>query len=110
MITVKKKPITNAEAGKILESAKDEMTSLQRVVHDYATKFSKLDADESVKLLNQLIEEIGLDESTAVQLVNCVPTSLEEIRTILGRQRIISEEDLRKILGIIERHVKRNET
>lgn len=106
MILAKKRPVTNAEAGKILEQSKEELSSLQRVVRDYTSRFSKLDVEEATKLVQELVNHIGLDESTAVQLVNCMPNSLEEVRTILGRQRIISEDDLKRILEILEGHAR----
>lgn len=100
----KKKPITIVEARKLLEEGGEEMGSLQRVVLDYTTRFSKLDFENAVKLVEELVNEAGLELGIAIQMANCLPRSQEEIRTILGRQRIISEENLKRILGLIERH------
>jgi len=102
----KKKTITVVEARKLLEEAGEDLSPLQRRVLDYTIRFSKLDFENSTKLLEELTKDVGLDQDTAIQIVNCLPRSLEEIRTILGRQRIISEENLKKILEIIERYAK----
>lgn len=104
MSVIKKRVITTAEARKLLEEGGEEMGPLQRVVLDYTTRFSKLDFEEAVKLVEELVNEAGLELEIAIQMVNCLPRSQEEVRTILGRQRIISEENLKRILGIIERH------
>jgi len=109
MNILKKKPVTNAEAKKLLESAGQELTPLQRVVLDYTTKFSRISAEEAAELVKQLVGEAGIDEATAVQMGNCVPTSIEEVRTVLGRQRIISEVDLNKIIMTLHGY-KKSET
>lgn len=102
----KKRIITIVEARKMLEEAGEELTPLQRRVLDYSIRFSKLGFDDAIKMLQELTDEVGLEPDTAAQIVNCLPRSLEEIRTVLGRQRIISEENLKKILEIIERYIK----
>ncbi len=104
MSVIKRRPITIPEAKKLLEEGGEEMGPLQRRVLDYATRFSKLDFEEAVRLVEELVSEVGLERETAVQIANCLPRSQEEIRTILGRQKIISEEDLTRILEIIKRH------
>lgn len=106
MSITKKKTITVVEARKLLEEAGEDLSPLQRRVLDYTIRFSKSSFENSTKLLEELTKEVGLDQGTAIQIVNCLPRSLEEIRTILGRQRIISEESLKKILEIITRHVE----
>jgi len=106
MSVTKKRTITVVEAKKLLEEAGEELSPLQRRVLDYTIRFSKLGFEDATKLLAELTNDVGLDQDTAVQMVNCLPRSLEEIRTILGRQRIISEEDLKKILEIIARYIK----
>ena len=104
MSVIKRRPITIPEAKKLLEEGGEEMGPLQRRVLDYTTRFSKLNFEEAVRLVEELVGEVGLERETAVQIANCLPRSQEEIRTILGRQKIISEEDLTRILEIIKRH------
>jgi len=104
MSIVEKKEITTAEAKKLLEERAEELDPLQRRVLDYATRFSKLSAEDAAKLVEELTDGDLLDKSLAVQVVNCMPASIEEIRTFLGRQRIISEETMNAILGKIEKY------
>lgn len=99
-----KKPITIAEARKILETDLEELDPLQRRVHDYTVKFSKIPAEESEKLVRELVEDAELDEGLAVQIANSLPNSVGELRTFLGRRRIISEDVMKAILGIIEKY------
>ena len=98
-----KKPITVAEAKKILEENLEDLDPLQRRVHDYTVRFTKLDADQAEKMLDELIEA-GVERPLAVQIVNALPGGIGEVRTFLGRRRIIAEDLMTTILGIIEKY------
>ena len=98
-----KKPITVAEAKKILEENLEDLDPLQRRVHDYTVRFTKLDADQGEKMVDELIEA-GVERPLAVQIVNALPGSIGEVRTFLGRRRIIAEDLMTNILGIIEKY------
>jgi DNA-directed RNA polymerase subunit F len=98
-----KKPITVVEARKILEENLEELDPLQRRVHDYTVRFTKLDSDKEEVMVNELIEA-GVERVLAVQIVNSLPESIGEVRTFLGRRRIIAEDLMTAILGIIEKY------
>lgn len=100
---ISKKEITIAEAKRLLEG-EENLDPLQRRVLDYASKFSKLPAERAAELVETLMNEALLERRTAVQIANCLPESVEEVRTLLGRQRIVSEEALNKILKIVKRY------
>ncbi len=98
-----KKPITVAEARKILEENLEDLDPLQRRVHDYTVRFTKLDAEKGEAMLGELMKA-GVERVLAVQIVNSLPESIGEVRTFLGRRRIISEDLMSNILGIIEKY------
>jgi DNA-directed RNA polymerase subunit F len=98
-----KKPITVAEAKKILEENLEDLDPLQRRVHDYTVRFTKLEADQGEKMVDELIEA-GVERPLAVQIVNALPETIGEVRTFLGRRRIIAEDLMTNILGIIEKY------
>jgi len=102
MSIIERREITVSEAKKILESI-GELDPLQRRVLDYTLKFSKLPAEEAGKLVEELVES-GLERGIAVQIANCLPQSIEELRTFLGRQRIISKETMENLMRIIEKY------
>jgi len=83
-----------------LDSKGVELDPLQRRVLDYVSKFSKLPPEDSEKAVEKLVEA-GVERDVAIQMVNCLPKSVEEVRVFIGRHRIISEETLKKILDII---------
>ncbi|UCH57287.1 MAG: DNA-directed RNA polymerase subunit F [Candidatus Bathyarchaeota archaeon] len=98
-----RKPITVAEAKGILERNLEELDPLQRRVHDYTVRFSKLSTEKGEAMVEELVEA-GVDRGLAVQIANSLPESIGELRTFLGRRRIISEDVMNSILGIIEKY------
>ena len=104
MSVSEKREITVAEARKLLMDKSEELDPLQRRVLDYTIKFSKLDSESAKELTEELIKEAQIDRGLAVQIVNAMPSSIPEIRTFLGRQRIIAEETLNRILNIIDKY------
>ena len=100
--------ISLPEVKEILEIKKvDEMDQIQRWTYDYVNKFSKIDAKEAQKLVSGLVSQCGLTEEEAVEVVNIMPSSLEEIRAFtFGWKKLIltstSESILQKITAVHE--------
>jgi DNA-directed RNA polymerase subunit F len=99
-----KREITVAEARKLLMDKAEELDPLQRRVLEYTIRFSKLDSESAKELTEKLMKEAEIERGLAVQIANSMPSTLPEIRTFLGRQRIIAEETLNKILDIIDKY------
>jgi DNA-directed RNA polymerase subunit F len=104
MSVAEKREITVAEARKLLMDKAEELDPLQRRVLEYTIRFSKLDSESAKELTEKLMKEADIDRGLAVQMVNAMPESIPEIRTFLGRQRIIAEDTLSKILDIIDKY------
>ena len=104
MSILEKKPISVAEAKKVLEKNLEELDPLQRRVHDYTIRFSKMESESAQALIEELVNDAEIDRGLAVQITNSMPGSIGELRTFLGRRRIISEEVMNNILRIIEKY------
>ncbi len=104
MSVAEKREITVAEARKLLMDKAEELDPLQRRVLEYTIRFSKLDSESAKELTEKLMKEADIDRGLAVQMVNAMPETIPEIRTFLGRQRIIAEDTLNKILDIIDKY------
>ncbi|MEM2105522.1 MAG: RNA polymerase Rpb4 family protein [Candidatus Bathyarchaeia archaeon] len=100
---VTEKKLTIPQVKKILESIGEEnLDQFQRRTYDYVSKFSKIDADAAEKLVEKLVSEFGLDEDEAVQVVNCAPKSVEELRVFLaGGRKIIETSKLEAIISLL---------
>ncbi len=101
------KAITNAEAKSVLEKVKEEeLGEFQRRTLDFTRRFSKLPADKASKLVEQLSSDLQLDRNDAIQIVNTLPQTIEELRAVLTvKGRFVSTEQLNGILQIMKRYV-----
>jgi len=106
---LRERVVTVPEVKEILESIGEEsLDQFQRRSLDYAAKFSKVDAHAAQELLNKLVKQFELEEEEAVQIVNCMPGSLEEIRVFLaGGRRIVETSKLEGILALLDEHRKK---
>lgn len=104
--TVSEKEITIPEVKKILEAKGEELDQFQRRTFDYAAKFSKIDALKAEKLVNKLVEKFGIIRSDAVQIVNCMPTSVEELRVFFAasKKKIILTSQLEELLETLDEY------
>jgi DNA-directed RNA polymerase subunit F len=93
--------VSLSEVKETLEKTKpDEMDQIQRWTFDYVTKFSKISPDAAKILVNDLIRECEFTEEEAVELVNIMPKSLEELRTFtFGWKKLILTSTLEKALA-----------
>ena len=74
---------------------------------DYASKFAKVDEEKAEFIVDTLRDKFGLDEEEAIQIVNCMPASVEELRVFLGGGRkIIETSKLQEILSFLDEHRK----
>lgn len=102
--TLKKEVITAAQVKGVLESVKpDDMDQIQRWTYDYVTKFAKVDAKAAARMVKQLVDQCDLTAEEAVEVVNVMPTTLEELRAFtFGWKKLILTETLDKMLKILK--------
>jgi DNA-directed RNA polymerase subunit F len=100
------KNLTLPQVKKLLESIGEEnLDQLQRRTLDYVSKFSKVDIEAAERLAERLVKEFGLDEEEAVQIVNCLPATFEELRVFLASGRkIVDASTLKTIASILSEH------
>jgi len=104
----KERVVTIPKVKEILESIGEEnLDQFQRRSLDYATKFSKVDSNVGEELVKRLMDKFELEAEEAVQIVNCIPESIEEIRVFLGGgRRIVETSKLEGILTLLTEHRK----
>lgn len=102
--TQEKRILTMPEAHQILEKIDVEKADqIQKRTLDYTSKFSKTTPETARKLRKQLEAECGLSEGEAVEVVNVMPKSIEELRTFTaGWRKLLPTETLEKILRILK--------
>jgi DNA-directed RNA polymerase subunit F len=86
------KRLTLPQVRSVLEGIGEEnLDQFQRRTLDYVNKFSKVDAKVAEELVEKLMKEFDLEESEAVQVVNCMPETVDELRIFLASGRKIIE-------------------
>ena len=95
--------LTLPQVKKLLEAIGEEnLDQFQRRTLDYVNKFSKVNAAKAKKLLEKLVKEFDLDEAEAVQVVNCLPETVDELRVFLaGGRKIIETAKLEAIISLL---------
>jgi DNA-directed RNA polymerase subunit F len=101
---IKKEIITLPQVKKVLEAIKpDEMDQIQRWTYDYVRKFAKTDSELAEKMVKRLVEECELKPEEAIEIINIMPTSIEELRAFTyGWKKLILTETLEKMLNILK--------
>jgi DNA-directed RNA polymerase subunit F len=93
--------LTLPQVKKVLEQIGDEnLDQFQRRTLDYASKFSKVDPEKAEELLVKLVKDYELDEVEAVQIINCMPETVDELRVFLAGGRKIIETS--KLMAVVE--------
>jgi len=103
---VTEKKLTLPQVKKTMDSIGEEnFDQLQRRTFDYLSKFAKVDAETSEKLMQKLVTDFGLEEVEAIEIINCMPKSIEELRVFLaGGRKIIETSKLEAIIKLLDEH------
>ena len=101
---IHKEVISLPQVKEILSPVKpDDMDQIQRWTYDYVSKFAKSDSAAAQKMIEQLIEKCELKDEEAVEIVNVLPTSLEELRAFsFGWKKLVLTETLEKMQSILQ--------
>jgi len=103
---LRERKLTIPEVKKLLESlGEDKLDQFQHRSLDYASKFSRIESEKAETLVKALIEKFALEEEEAIQLVNSMPESIEEIRVFLaGGRKIVEMSKLQQILNLLDEY------
>jgi DNA-directed RNA polymerase subunit F len=95
--------LTLPQVKKVLESIGEEnLDQFQRRTLDYVNKFSKADPEKAEELLRVLVKEYEIDEAEAIQILNCMPETVDELRVFLaGGRKIIETSKLQSIVALL---------
>jgi DNA-directed RNA polymerase subunit F len=95
--------LTLPQVKKVLESIGEEnLDQFQRRTLDYVNKFSKTEPEKAEELLQTLIKEYEIDEAEAIQIINCMPETVDELRIFLaGGRKIIETSKLHAIVELL---------
>jgi DNA-directed RNA polymerase subunit F len=95
--------LTLPQVKKVLEAIGEEnLDQFQRRTLDYAKKFAKTDPEKAEELLQKLVKEYEIEEAEAIQIINCMPETVDELRVFLaGGRKIIETAKLHSIVELL---------
>jgi DNA-directed RNA polymerase subunit F len=97
------KCLTLSQVKSVLESIGEEnLDQFQRRTLDCVNKFAKIEPVKAEELVALFVKEYDLVEAEAVQIVNCVPETTDELRVFLaGGRKLVEAQKLEKIVSIL---------
>ena len=106
---LKERIVTVPQVKEALETiGEEQLDQFQRRSLDYATKFTKVDPNIVDTVVNEFVEKFEVEKEEAVQIINAMPESIQEIRVFLaGGRRIIDSSKLEKILAFLNKYRKK---
>ena len=95
--------LTLPQVKKLLETIGEEnLDQFQRRTLDYVNKFSKTSPEKAEELVGTLVKEYEIDEAEAIQIINCMPETVDELRVFLaGGRKIIETSKLNAIVNLL---------
>jgi len=107
ILRLKEIPLSKVRDLLELRQKRGPLDSYQMASLSHASKFSKIPSEKAERLVESLIDKFKLSRSAAVQITNILPTSIEELRTLLVKEgKVFLTEDLEKILELIRAHLE----
>ncbi len=95
--------LTLPQVKEVLTSMGEEnLDQFQRRTLDYVSKFAKAAPADAEQMLKTLVSEYEIDEDEAVQIINCMPETVDELRVFLaGGRKIIETQKLSSIVALL---------
>ncbi|GBC68982.1 hypothetical protein HRbin01_00672 [archaeon HR01] len=103
-----KQEIPMAKAAKLLSEHEVGLSPLQMRVLSYARKYSRLSPEQAELLVEKLMKEFELSRKEAVQVVDICPTTVDELRAVLGGYKrlvaslLFSEDKMQRIVDMVK--------
>jgi DNA-directed RNA polymerase subunit F len=101
-----RRPVTTAEALEVLEGRKEEgeLGYEQKLAYDHIKKFTSIGKEDAKKMIKELMQ-YGVDESTAIKIVDVMPIEAVQLKHILAREKKTFEEDeVGKMMEVVKDH------
>lgn len=96
--------LADIEAERALDEEREMPYELARAI-EHVNRFSVLDAEESLELVEELLELEKVDEKTAYKIADLLPEDRDELRSVFAQERYsLSGDELDDILDIVVKY------
>jgi len=102
---INRKAITIGEAKEILVKIENPNPFQVRTL-EYVNKFSKGNPSKMDDLIERLVKDFEIERRDAIEIVNSMPTSIEELRVFFstGKKRLVVSAQLEKMLKLLDEY------
>jgi len=99
-----KELLADIEAERALDEDREMRYELARAI-EHVNRFATLEAEESIELVEELLELEKVDEATAYKITDLLPEDRDELRTVFAQERYsLSGDELDEILDIVAKY------
>jgi DNA-directed RNA polymerase subunit F len=96
--------LADIEAERALDEEREMPYELARAI-EHVNRFSILDAEESLELVEELLDLEKVDEKTAYKIADLLPEDRDELRSVFAQERYsLSGDELDEILDIVVKY------
>jgi len=100
-----KELLDEVEAERAIDEDREMRYELARAI-EHVNRFTVLDPEESLELVEELQELEKVDEATAYKLANLLPEDRTELRSVFAKERYtLDGEELDEILNVLAKYV-----
>jgi len=100
-----KELLEDIERERALDEDRDLPYELARTI-EHANRFAVLDIEESMELIEELVEFEKVDEATAYKIANLLPQDRDELRAIYAQERYtLDGDELDAIINVVAQYV-----
>ncbi|HUT80009.1 MAG TPA: hypothetical protein VMZ29_02310 [Candidatus Bathyarchaeia archaeon] len=79
-----------------------ELNYLQRIALEHAQKSSEITGKQARILIKKMMTEFELNEKIAINIINFMPETLDELRIFLqDASRVFTKEEVEKMLNLL---------
>ncbi|QLD87964.1 RNA polymerase Rpb4 family protein [Natronomonas salina] len=99
-----KELLADVEEERALDEEREMQYELARAI-EHVNRFAVLDPEESVELVEELVELEKVDEATAYKIADLLPGDRDELRSVFAQERYsLSGDELDEILDIVVKY------
>jgi DNA-directed RNA polymerase subunit F len=100
-----KELLADIEEEHALDEEREMRYELARAI-EHANRFAVLDPEESVELVEELLELEKVDEQTAYKIADLLPQDRDELRSVFAQERYsLSGDELDDVLDVVAKYV-----
>lgn len=97
--------LAEIETERAADEDREMRYELARAI-EHVNRFAELNADDSRALVEELQEQEKVNETTAFKIVDLLPQTRDELRTVYAQERYsLSGDELDDVLDIVAKYV-----